>query len=97
MWGIDWPLPLPVDKPKATVSLFEADAEMHAEIESYIKNMLKRYRDILKDRPRRQKGGGLGVRDDADRDGASRSGRDDHEADVDEDSDTDMSEDDDET
>jgi hypothetical protein len=53
VWGTEWPLPLPVDKPRATVSLLEADAELHDDIEAYLKSMIKRYRDFLRNRPRR--------------------------------------------
>jgi hypothetical protein len=80
VWGIDWPLPLPLDKPKAAIDLLTADPELHKEIELFVKNMLKRYRDVLKDRPRRAENRTFDDDDTADHRGDS-------ESDVDEDDD----------
>jgi hypothetical protein len=42
VWDIDWPLPLPLERPRASVDLMKADEAIHQEIEAYQKAMVKR-------------------------------------------------------
>lgn len=53
VWGTDWPMPLPVDKPQATAELLELSAEDLADVHRYVIAMARNYIQIRTGRPQK--------------------------------------------
>ncbi|MGI8577587.1 MAG: hypothetical protein ACR2KG_06640 [Nocardioidaceae bacterium] len=51
VWGTDWPMPLPIDKPEATAELLQLSADELADVQRYVTTMARKYVEFRTGRP----------------------------------------------